>query len=421
MDERSAPIRVLIISEEGMSAEIREALVAAADVLFVGRCVNTDTARRHLAQDSPDIALLDLRLPYSLSLLESLAESSPETAPIVLVTAEQMGQLQQALLAGARGFSLIPLTGDDLLATLRQVHAAELKRRQRQPSQVAVSDRSKVVGSEQVIAISGIKGGVGRTLIAVNLAVALAQESGESVALLEGHASLGDIAPLLNVHPLHTLVDLVTEPSRLDADLIRGALVKHASGVNVLFAARTMEGGRQMTPQLLAAALFHIRRIVRYVVVDTAPVVNGVLGEVLASADVVMVVTTPELPSLRRATLLLQAAQAEDLPVGKLRLVLNREGITGGVSRAGIAQRLGVPIAVALPDDPALVAYSVNRGMPLVQSHPRSQLASRLRQLAGQLVVTAQPDAIHPARKPVGQRTDLRLSKRLRLSLKPAW
>jgi pilus assembly protein CpaE len=406
-------MRVLIISEEEMSAGIRNALVAAPDVVFVGRCAAIDATRRHLAQDSPDIALLDLRLPDSLNLLESLAESSPATAPIVLVTADQMGQLQQALLAGARGFSLVPLTGDDLLATLRQVHAAELKRRQRQPSQAA--------GSDQVIAISGIKGGVGRTLIAVNLAVALAQKSGESVALLEGHASLGDIAPLLNVHPLHTLVDLVTEPSRLDADLIRGALVKHASGVNVLFAARTMEGGRQMTPELLAAALFHIRRIVRYVVVDTAPVVNGVLGEVLASADVVMVVTTPELPSLRRATLLLQAAQAEDLPVGKLRLVLNREGITGGVSRADIAQRLGVPIAFALPDDPALVAYSVNRGMPLVQSHPKSLLARRLRQLASQLVVTAQPDAIHPTREPVGHRTAIRLPKRLRLSLKPTW
>ena len=419
MDERSAPMRVLIISEEEMSAGIRNALLAAPDVVFVGRCASIGATRRHLAQDSPDIALLDLRLRDSLSLLESLAESSPETASIVLVTAEQMGQLQQALLAGARGFSLIPLTGDDLLATLRQVHAAELKRRQRQPAQRAVSDRSRAAGGGQVIAISAIKGGIGRTLIAVNLAVALAQESGESVALLEGHASLGDIAPLLNVHPLHTLVDLVTEPSRLDADLIRGALVKHASGVNVLFAARTMEEGRQMTPELLAAALRHLRRIVRYVVVDTASVVNGVLGEVLASADVVMVVTTPELSSLRRATLLLQAAQAEDLPVGKLRLVLNREGITGGVSRADIAQRLGVPIAVALPDDPALVVYSVNRGMPLVQSHPRSQFARRLRQLAGQLVVAAQPDAIHPTREPVGQRTAIRLPKHLRLGLRP--
>lgn len=421
MDEKSTPMRVLLISEnEETIFRIRGALVGAEDVVVVAQCNTIGMAHRHLVIDSPDIALLDLRLPDSLSFLESLAEGYPETAAIVLLPAEQMPKLQQAWLAGARGFSLIPFSGDDLLIIVRQVYAAELEKRQRRLAESVVPDVVEPPAGGQVIAISGVKGGVGRTLIAVNLAVALAQESGESVALVEGHASLGDVALLLNAHPLHTLVDLAMEPRELDSDLIRGALVTHASGVKVLFAARTMEDGTRMTPELLAGALYQLRRAVRYVVVDTAPVVDDVLSEALTSADVVLVVITPEVPALRWATLLLQAAQSEDFPAGKLRLLLNREGIAGGVGRSDIAERLGVPIAIALPDDPALVTYSVNRGVPLMQSHPKSLLARRIRELAQQLVTTAQPaEAIHPAAEPERHRTAIRLPRPL--SFKRAW
>ena len=420
MDERRSPMRVLIISADEMSAEVREVLVAAPDMVFAGQCASMGTARRHLAQERPDIVLLDLRLPDSLLLLEWLAEGFRTTAPVVLLTSEQMEQLQQALLAGARGFCLLPLSGADLLGTLRQVYAAELKRRQQLPAAGPAADGAASDAGGHVIAVSGIKGGIGRTLIAVNLAVALAQESQESVALVEGHASLGDVALLLNAHPAHTLMDLVTEPSRfLDADLLRGALAPHASGIKVLLAARTMEEGARMTPELWASALYQLRWIARYVVVDTAPVVNGVLSEALALADTVLVVTTPELPSLRRATLMLQAAQTEDLPSGKLRLVLNREGLAGGISRADISQRLGIPVAVALPDDPALVAYSINRGMPLMQSHPKSLLARRIRELAGQLAATAQPVTSHPEAESLWRRATIHAPRPLRLGA--AW
>jgi len=439
MDEKRTPMRVLIISEEEETmGRIRGALVTARDVVVVGRYTSIDAAQRHLAADSPDIVLLDLRLPDSMSFLELLAEEYPATAPIVLLSAKEMPQLQQALLAGARGFNLIPSTDDelfqsalayaksilgfslvpcteeDLLTTMRQVYAAELERRQRQLIESTTLAAAEAAAQGEVIAVSGIKGGVGRTFIAVNLAVALAQESGEPVALVEGHAGLGDVALLLNAHPPHALVDLVTDPRELDSELMSGALVTHASGIKVLFATRTIEDGPRMTPQLLAAALYHLRQMVRYVVVDTAPIVNEMLSEVLASADVVLVVTTPEVSSLRRAMLLLQAARSDDFPTEKLRLILNREGISGGISRADIAQRSQIPIAIALPDDAGLVTYSINRGVPVVQSHPKSLLARRIRELAKQLAATAQPASTHSTVESVHRQAAIHLPGILR-------
>lgn len=398
MDERRSPIRVLIISDnEELSLKIQSALVVAQDVIVVGQCDSADRVQYELKAEKPDIALLDLRMGDSMGLLETLTKSSPTTAPIVLLPAEQMQQLQQALLAGARGFSLIPFRNDELLATIRQLHAAEVEKRQRQAQAVQtpappIEERA----SGQVITLCGIKGGIGRTFIAVNLAVALAQESKEAVALMEGHAGLGDVAPMLNTHPLHTLASLATNPHELDADLIRGALVPHASGIQVLFAAKNVEEGGWMTPELLAAAIRQLRYITRYVVVDTASTADEILSEALSLADVVLVVTTPEISSLRRATLVVQAARAGNFPSEKLRLVLNREGLPGAISRSDISQHLGVPIAIALPDDPALVTYSANRGVPLMQSHPKSLLARRIGELARQLIVPAQQRAEAP-------------------------
>jgi pilus assembly protein CpaE len=396
-------MRVLTIGVAEVASEIQQALVAAPDVVYVGQCATVERADRHLAQDNLDIVLLDLRLPDSLPFLETMATRFPSTAPIALVSQDQMDLLQQALLAGARGFSLLPLEAQGLLPVLRQVRSAEVKRRQRSgvegPGAAAGPD--EVLGDGQVIALSGIKGGVGRTTIAVNLAVALAQDDGGSVALVEGSPSMGDVALMLNACPRHALADLVTEPDRLDADLIRGALVQHTSGVKVLFGARDIGESAQMTQDLIAAALCHLRGVSRYVVVDTPSEVNDVLTEVLAVADLVVVVTTPELTSLRRAQAFLQEARAGDFPMASLRLVLNREGVAGGISNADIAERLGIPVAVALPDDPALVTYSINRGVPLVQSHPKSLLARRVHELAGQ--VTAQM-ASHRGLKAEGSR-----------------
>jgi len=382
-------MRVLTIGVAEAESEIREALVTAQDVVYAGQCATVERARRHLAQDGLDIVLLDLRLPDSLSFLESMTETYPATAPVALLAQDQMELLQRALLAGARGFSLLPIGTDRLLPVLRQVYGAELKRRQRQSAGAdhdsAAGEPGPLVGGGQIIAVSAIKGGVGRTLIAVNLAVALAQDGSGPVALVEGSPNMGDVALLLNAHPPHALVDLVTQPDRLDADLIRGALLEHASGVKVLFGARDISEGGQITPQVMSAALCHLRNVSCHVVVDTDSQANDVLIEVLAVADRVVLVTTPELTSLRRAQALLQEARDGDFPMSKLSLVLNREGISGGIGSADIAERLGIPVAVALPDDPALVTYSINRGMPLVGSHPKSLLARRLQELAGQV------------------------------------
>jgi pilus assembly protein CpaE len=416
-------VNVLVVSDEQLAARVRQTLATAPDLAFGGQCSTVLDARSRLAEDVPDIVLLDLRLPDSLAFLEWLARLSPTPAAIALLSEGQMELLQQALLAGVCAFSLVPIVDEDLLSTLRYGSNVVQQRRGQQESAesratAAANDDEMPEG--QMLAISGTKGGVGRSVIAVNLAVALAEQVPGRVALVEGCASLGDIDLMLNTQPHHALADLVSAPGQLDADLIRGALVKHVSGLDVLFAA-TRGNGENACPTsgLLAAALRQLRAVRRFVVVDTSAETSATLAEVLSAASLVLLVSTPELPALRQASAFVQEARDAEFPSERLRLVLNREGMPGSIGNASIVERLELPIALALPDDPALVAYSINRGVPLVQSHPKSLLARRLREYASEIISDSQEAAVRPDEKIPEQRGGSRLARTLRLKEAP--
>jgi pilus assembly protein CpaE len=122
-----------------------------------------------------------------------------------------------------------------------------------------------------------------------------------------------------------------------------------------------------------------------YVVVDTAAVADAVLSEVLTQADDIIVVTGPDLAGLRSAVVLLQTLDAESNVHGRTHVVINRAGVRGGIPEPACAKQVGEEIIAALPDDPGLATFALNRGVPFVLSHPRSILSRKVQELVSKL------------------------------------
>lgn len=334
-----------------------------------------------LRRVQPNVTLVDLDVPNAITLMRDIVTVMPQVTVLALVTPQHLSDLQEALMAGASSFVAFPIEPNQFTTTV-------LRATQEAPKRESHSRRG------QIVAVVGLKGGVGRTTLAVNMAVALRQRIDGDVILVEAHHGLSDISLNLNLLSRHTLASLAQE-SNIDVDVLQGHLQLHASRVKVLAAPPDISQLVELPIQTWQTILNQLAELAPYVVVDTSAVADAVLSEVLTQADEIIVVAGPDLASLRSAVVLLQTLDAESNVHGRTHVVINRAGIRGGIPEPACAKQVGEAVTVSLPDDPGLATFALNRGVPYVLSHPRSILSRKILELVSKLFdVKATPQSV---------------------------
>lgn len=319
----------------------------------------------------PDVVLVDLDVPNAISTMREIVNAMPSVTVLAVVTPQHLTDLQEALMAGASSFVAFPIEPNQFIATIMRASQEAPKR----------ENRTK---RGQLVAVVGLKGGVGRTTLAVNMAVALRQRVDEDVILVEAHHGLSDLSLNLNLLSRHTLASLAQE-SDIDVDVLQGHLQPHASRVKVLAAPADVSQLVELPIATWQNILTQLTELAPYVIVDTASVADAVLSEVLTHADDIVIVTGPDLAGLRSAVVLLQTLDGESNVHGRTHVVINRAGVRGGIPEAACAKQVGEEIVVALPDDASLATFALNRGVPYVLSHPRSILSRKVQELVSKL------------------------------------
>lgn len=387
------PTQIAFISNDPYHIEaIRQVLTAEG----IGLHVVEGPARPHewLQGRQVDAILVDLDLPSATALIEEAVARLPQVPLVVVAEPRHLTDLQQAMLAGAAAFVTLPLVPQQLQAILQRVTGAAPSGR--------VSRRQG-----RMIVVAGLKGGVGRSTIAVNLAVALAQRPefavGPPVVLTEVHHGLSDLALLLNAHPTHTLANMATE-MHLDADLVGGHLFTHSSGVRLLAAPTSVQQLVDIPPTVWRAILDVLAQIAAVVVVDTAAHADAILAEALALADDILVVSGPEITAVRGAVALIESLKQETGIGARVHLILNRSGAAGGIGPGAIADHFKLKVEATLIDDPALTTLAANQGVPFVLSHRRALLSRQIERLAAQLVAEMKPQTAAGPAQPAPRR-----------------
>lgn len=320
-----------------------------------------------LRRTSADLVLVDLDVPNATALLREIAATLPHLAALALATPQHLVELQNALQAGAASFVAFPIDANQFASTVQRVLQEAPKHQRR-------AHRGRVA------ALVGLKGGVGRSTLAANMAVALRQRVDTEVVLVEAHHGLSDLSLMLNLLPRHTLASLAQE-AHLDADLLQGYLQPHAAKIKVLAAPNDLSQLVELPVDTWRLILAQLAEAAAYVVVDTAAVADPVLSEVLTLADEIIAVTGPDLASLRSTVVLLKSLDEESNVQGRTHVVLNRAGVRGGVAERAAAVQVGESLAAAIPDDPSLATFALNRGVPMVLSHPRALVSRQIHHL----------------------------------------
>jgi len=295
---------------------------------------------------------------------------------VVLVSEElSLGLLQQALRAGVR--DALALDKDD--AALRQ--AIERVGESLVSSRTAPGSGPVELG--RVIVTFSTKGGVGKSVLATNLAVALASRSPKQVAIIDGDLQFGDVAVLLGVPPTHTTVDAAAAIAQVDSALMDSFLATHpGTGLRVLPAPVEPSAADSISPEQMLGIVRMLRTMCAYVIVDMPPHFDDVVLALLEEADDVLLVASMDIPSIKNLKVGIQTLGLLSLAGPKLRLVLNRANAKVNLDIADVERAIGLTVQFRVPS--AIAApQAVNRGVPVILDKPRSASALALGELAG--------------------------------------
>lgn len=334
-----------------------------------------------------EMIVVDLDVPDAIPLIKELAYTFPGMPLVALATPQRIVELQDAMLAGAANFIAFPIDPRQFIVTLERARNSAMRSQQtalvHQPNHSHAA-HSAIKRQSKVIVVTSLKGGVGRSTIAANLAVGLRQRTNKSVVLVEAHHGLGHLGLLLNVYPRHTINSLEGE-ANIDLDLLQGLLQSHGSGVRLLAAPMDPAQLVELPVEVWTQIIHLLKETADYVIVDTAAHADGILSEMLAQAHELLLVTGSDIAGLRDARILLQSLRHESVVEGKIHVVLNRAGSQGGIDERVVQDQLRESVAISIPEDSALVTFAFNRGIPFVVSHARALVTRRLMALVERL------------------------------------
>jgi pilus assembly protein CpaE len=378
-------LRILLISEgEEVQREVSGVLAASRlpnhRLYWVSQ---PELATVRAGDLVPHAILVDDRLGGAdpVRLIRQLATQMTGAAVLALVTEGEMRLARDEMLAGAVGFVTKPIDPADLAETLRQV----LGRREGSTPDRATPQPT----TGRVLAWCAPKGGTGRTTLAINTAIGLYQMTGRSTVIVDADFAAPALDVMLNLHGEMDLLDLLPRLAQLDRDLLESVLAEHAAGLRVLLAPPPGDLAAPISVPQVQQLVAQLKRNFSWTIIDLGLPLDESMFAFMDSADRIVLNVLPEMVGLRNTRLMLEQILDRGHPKEKVWVTLNRATMRGGVSRQAIEERLGVQIYHTIPDDQPLVTHSVNRGVPLVLSHPRSAVAKAMLGLSHQLAQEA--------------------------------
>ena len=299
-------------------------------------------------------------------------------SPIIVVASSTANELlEEALTADIADVLVLPQLLDNVVFAIRK--AAHAKR------QTPVVSR---VQAGRVITVFSPKGGTGKTVIASNLAAALAKQ-GRKTLLLDLDLQFGDAAIVMGIEPEKTIYDLVVAPGELDIEKLAGYTTKHPCGLDILPAPLRPEDAELVTESKITRLLEVARECYDAIIVDTSPFFHGPMLATLDRTDELLVLCGLDVPTLKNVRLAMQTLELLSFPSSRIRYVLNRANTKVGLSKREVEGALKVAVQVEVPSD-RMVPISVNRGTPAVLSEPGSDFAKSLNALAKTVMTTEQ-------------------------------
>jgi pilus assembly protein CpaE len=371
------PEIIIVDPDVGARSDLKH-MLTAGKLTVVGEAdygIESVTAAK---EHTPDIFLISMEEPVARALqtVEMLGAAAPRAAIIVYSSLADAASVRRAMVSGARDYLIKPLKPDDVVRAIYGILEQEERRRiQTEGASTAPVARGTV------ITIFGAKGGIGKTTIATNLSAALVNATQSNVTLVDMDTRFGDVAIMMDIAVEHSIADLGRRVDELDRESIKESLARHHTGVSILPAPLHPTEWRNLTPQHIEKIVDMLAQGHDWVVIDTPGTFNEIIAMTLELADIILLVTSMDIASIKDTALALEMLRAADVSEDKVKLVINHSTSANSLREEDVERVLEYQVTWRIPHD-YNVASANQLGIPIVTAKPYARVSRAITDLA---------------------------------------
>lgn len=374
-------IKVMIVGNNDNRIYEIKSLLRNDKVAFIGFAKQDDSVLDKAISLKPHVMIIQSDDDYqqAISLAEKIYIRIPGCAVILMCDRFDVSMIEKVMLAGIRKVLQFPIDAVSLTENIELAHYMEKSRLENADVTTANNLQSRI------ITIFGAKGGIGRTTITVNLAVALAK-MGKKVAVIDADLQFGDVNVYFDIDPKDTISELSQGNDASDIDAIKRMMALHFSGVSIVCAPKSPEYAEYVTPKNIETMLNTMRPFYDYILIDTAPVFSDITMTALENSNLVLLISVQDISTLRNTKItlnILESLQQKE----KTELIINR--LTKGLISLKDMQRvLNEPLKNTIAFDFKTATIAHNKGIPIVLDAPKSEIGSDLKKIANYVIST---------------------------------
>ena len=367
--------RLLVVEDVPQVAQyIRGLLNAQAHVKLVDVISDGAKALGFIAELRPDVVIVDALLQGRVKgpKLAEMINESKLGVPVIMLTVPQ-NPVEVDVAGGIHGVLSMPFSGFDLMTRIAQV------KKDYALDQATMGTR--------IMSVFAPKGGVGKTTIAFNLAVAIGQ-LGQRTVLIDGSLQFGDLRSLLKVpSDAPSILDLPTD--RIAESDLGDVLWRDPSGIDILLAPPRIEMAEMITPRDLDKILSLLRRVYNVIVIDMSSHLNDVNLAFLDTSDTIVEIVTYDSTTIHNTVAMADTFRAIGYPASKVHYLVNRADSPGGIDPGDLERALGRVPEHRVMSDGMLVVQSNNEGVPFVLANPAAIVSQDILRTAEELLGSA--------------------------------
>ncbi len=327
----------------------------------------------------PDVMLMRIEEPLvrPVQTLSRINDGLPDLPIVVFSTEANIRLMRQSMVSGASDYLQEPLNPEELEASIIKV----LERKEREGMRRR-GELDDPIPQGTIITVFGAKGGIGKTTISSNLAVALAGEAHQSVALVDMDTRFGDVAITMDIPVERSIADLARNLDNVDRQSLKEYLVEHESGVHILPAPTRPSDWRNLTARHVRDVVDVLSQTHDFVILDTPGTFNEIVAAAIEVGTMILLVTTLDMASIKDTVLALEMLHERfGNDEERIKVVLNRAGVDTGVREKDVERTLDSPLWWRIPQDNEVVK-AAQLGRPIVMSRPNTKVSLEIREVA---------------------------------------